>query len=130
MPKEYLIYSVCSKRRKVNVNGQQATGNKFWMALCWFKPLLVNNEILLLCFFFFNNLICLGCVCFVYNNASYSLMINHHFTNPFGYQNFLTTAISSPDVNLLLGGMFDEEIKIVNSTNFQDSICVKRKAKK
>ena len=53
----------------------------------------------------------IGCVCFVYNNAKYSLMINHRFTNPFGYQNFLTTAISSPGVNLLLGGMFVEEIK-------------------
>ena len=68
MPEELLIYSICTERRKVNVNGQQATGNKFWMALCWFNPLLVNSEILLLCFFF-NSLICLGCVCFVYNNA-------------------------------------------------------------
>ena len=56
-------------------------------------------------------LICLGSVYFVHNNAKYSLMINHCFTNPFGCQNFLTTAISSPGVNLLLGGMFVEEIK-------------------
>ena len=89
------------------MNGQQANGNKFWMALCWFKPLLVNNEILLLCFFF-NSLICLGCVCFMYNNAKYSLMINHRFTNSFGCQNFLTTAISSPGENLFLGDMFVE----------------------